>query len=510
MRHIHHYQKTFIYVASFFVATISFILAIFLQSQSELRNETQQRLHLVSKQLDAKIDYINDFVSQELNTNPIVCDDKNILKLQKKILLLPYIRNVLFANKGIIYCSVLHGSVSIPLDANVALPLSFPEKNHLPPYAPVGLFHKQKGNRTVIGVYGTWHIANELATLHSNSSLYFSSGDLWLDSTGKRFSKPPFTSRMGYLVNYASYKYNYHVAAILPWFPSWGDLWINSKVFFISTLMLGLIIFRFTCHFLTKFFSPLREMKIGANRGEFIPWLQPVNDSSSGSIIGCEILMRWQHPIRGIVSPMEFIPLAEESGLIVPMTEKMLEMVKVTFLDNKIELPENFYFSLNVTASHILQPSLLNACRDFLSIFKKNHVRLILEITERDKRLMDDDIAIRATEFKELGVLIAIDDFGTGYAGMSALQSLPIDMLKIDRTFIAKVLEDGISSYIIRSIVFFSQSLHIQTIAEGVESAEQLRRLQHLGVDYMQGYFFSKPLPLEKFIAIQLKSANFT
>lgn len=505
MRHILHYQKTFIYTAAFFVATISFIFAIFLQSQSELRNEAQQRLHLASNQLDAKIDYINNFVTQELNLKPITCDDKNIIELQQKILLTPYIRNILFANKGIIYCSAIHGPVSIPFDTSDTLPLSFPDKNHLPPYSPVGLFHKQKGNFTIIGVYGIWQIVNELATLHGNSPLYFSSGHLWLETNGKRFSKPPFTSSKGYVVDYTSYKYNYRISTIIPWVPSWSYFWRYSKSFVISILILCLIVFKFTCHYLTKFFSPLKEMKAGLNRGEFIPWLQPVNDSSSGSITGCEILMRWQHPIRGIVPPMEFIPLAEESGLIVPMTEKMLGMVKDTFLDNKIEFPEGFYFSLNVTANHILQPSLLNACRNFLSIFNKSRVRLILEITERDKRLMDEDIAIRAYEFKELGILIAIDDFGTGYAGMSALQSLPIDMLKIDRTFITKVLEDGISSYIIRSIVFFSQNLHIQTIAEGVENAEQLQRLQHLGVDYIQGYFFSKPLPLEKFIATQLK-----
>ncbi|WP_318386540.1 EAL domain-containing protein [Enterobacter sp.] len=491
-------------LSALFVTLLLCSLAIFWQVQSDLRNDGRQRVRFGVEQLDQQIRYVETFVSQELQDAPTDCSKNSLRELQLRMAGFPYVRNILFARDGMIYCSVQHGAVSVPVGKSQPAMLSFPESGYFPPHTPIGLYTLSKQHQQVMGVFGVWHIAHILTTLDGHSALYFSSGELWMDAAGNRLATNPLSAMSGTQIELVSAEYGFRIATVVPWFPAWSVVWQYSKGFIIALIAIGVVAYRLIYRYLSRYNSALAEMRNGLARGEFVPYLQPLNDSRTGKIKGCEILMRWQHPVRGVISPMQFIPQAEESGLIIPMTEALVKTVVDRFATLKHRLPEGFHFSINVTAPHLLAPTLDDACRYFLSRFEGCPVTLVLELTERDKRLMEDEVARRVQELKALGTLIAIDDFGTGYSGMSALQTLPVDLLKIDRCFVSKVLVDETSEYIIRNMISCSNDLHMKTIAEGVETPEQHQRLQQLGVDYLQGYLFSKPIDLDSFIATKL------
>ena len=222
---------------------------------------------------------------------------------------------------------------------------------------------------------------------------------------------------------------------------------------------------------------------------------QPIFDLGNAELMGVEVLLRWQHPERGLIMPGEFITVAEETGLIDEIGLWVLQQACAEAQPwLQYHLHEDFYLSVNISM------------RQFKGGFRKKHLasvfeetgfpskHLVLEITE--SLLMDDDIRFRDTlnDFREMGVRLAVDDFGTGYSALSYLREFPVDTLKIDRSFIQDIVENSNDRRLVEAIVVMAHGLDLVVVAEGVETAEQDDLLRGLNCDMVQGYFYGKPV----------------
>jgi len=237
-------------------------------------------------------------------------------------------------------------------------------------------------------------------------------------------------------------------------------------------------------------------------RGEFLLHYQPQVDIASGAILGAEALIRWQHPDWGLVSPAEFIPLAEETGLILPIGEWVLNEACSQARRWHDAGHVDLRIAVNLSGRQLSQKNLVDIVAATLARCAVAHGMLELEITE--SLLMQDleQIAGTLEALVALGVSVSMDDFGTGYSSLSYLKRLPIDVLKIDQSFVRDISSDPDDAAIVQAIIAMAHSLGIKVMAEGVETAEQLAFLRQHRCDGMQGYYFSRPLPPEQFIML--------
>lgn len=235
------------------------------------------------------------------------------------------------------------------------------------------------------------------------------------------------------------------------------------------------------------------ELRDALERNEFELHYQPQNDVVSREVIGFEVLLRWRHTTRGLVSPAEFVPIAEETGLIVPIGSWVLHRA----CQDATAWRREFKIAVNVAAAQLAQRDYVESVEATLAETGLAPSRLELEITESS--LIDDQQYARQViqSLKALGVTIAMDDYGTGYSSLSTLQGFPFDKIKIDRSFVDAMTRDEQAAAIVKSTLILARSLNIPVLAEGVENEEQLAVLRAEGCQAAQGYFFSKPKPLE-------------
>jgi len=233
---------------------------------------------------------------------------------------------------------------------------------------------------------------------------------------------------------------------------------------------------------------------------QFLLYYQP--QVERGQVTGVEALVRWKHPRRGIVFPSEFIPLAEESRLILPLGDWVLEAAcaQIALWAGRKETA-HLSVAVNISALQFRQPTFVEHVLATLSRTGATPDKLRLELTE--SMLVDNlgDIIAKMTELRSHGLRFSLDDFGTGYSSLSYLKRLPLDRLKIDRSFVRDMLVDVTSGAIAQTILSLGRALGIAVIAEGVETEEQRGYLVGLGCHSFQGFLFTRPLPLEKFEA---------
>ena len=231
------------------------------------------------------------------------------------------------------------------------------------------------------------------------------------------------------------------------------------------------------------------------DRGEFQLHYQPIVSLLDGRVVGFEALTRWQHPQRGYVSPEEFITLAEETGMIIPLGWWVLQEVCYQLKEWQLKFKNpDLTVAVNISQKQLSQPHLIDSLIQILQTTGLEPRTLQLEITE--SLLMQDVQTTMETlkQLKSLGFGLHLDDFGTGYSSLSYLHSLPIDTLKIDRSFVRAIDSEGNNSEIVETIMMMAKSLDLKVIAEGIETPAQLSRLQTLQCLYGQGYLFTKPL----------------
>jgi diguanylate cyclase (GGDEF)-like protein/PAS domain S-box-containing protein len=239
------------------------------------------------------------------------------------------------------------------------------------------------------------------------------------------------------------------------------------------------------------------ELEGVVERGELRVYYQAIVDIHTGRTLGAEALMRWQHPTRGLVSPDDFIPIAESNGSIVALGRWILEEACAQTQRWKSEgsAGPGFYVTVNLSARHIQDPNVVGDVLDVLARTQLAAGSLVLEVTETTLLLDHAAAASTLTALKGLGVRIAVDDFGTGYSSLAYLRAFPLDVIKIDKSFIDQLVVSPEGAAIVRAVIDLAEALGLQTVAEGVESREQRTALEHLGCKLAQGFLFARPVP---------------
>ena len=238
------------------------------------------------------------------------------------------------------------------------------------------------------------------------------------------------------------------------------------------------------------------DLRRAIERHEFQVYYQPIVSLKSGTIIGFEALVRWQHPTRGLLSPEEFLVVVEETGLGVPVDQWVLRTACRQMREWQLAFPAQppMDICINFCSRHFAQPNLVAEINTVLQEIGLNAQSLKLEITENAIMENAQSVTDVLLQLKALGIKLAIDDFGTGYSSLGRLHSFPIDILKIDRSFIANAGTGITNLDIVATIILLAHSLGMQVTAEGIETAGQLALLRELNCEYGQGYFFAEAL----------------
>jgi EAL domain-containing protein (putative c-di-GMP-specific phosphodiesterase class I) len=242
------------------------------------------------------------------------------------------------------------------------------------------------------------------------------------------------------------------------------------------------------------------DLQRAVDNEEFVLHYQPVIHLASGEIDGFEALVRWNHPTRGLVMPLDFIPLAEETGLIVPIGSWVLAEACRSGRQLQPIGPDErpLHMAVNLSAKQLQRPGIVRETAQVLLESGLAPERLVLEITES---VMMQDMVLsneRLTQLGVLGVKIAVDDFGTGYSSLNYIRRFPVDILKVDKSFVDGVSEGGEESALTAAIIELASILNLRPVAEGIERADQLEKLLELKCELGQGYYFSEPLPFDR------------
>lgn len=241
-------------------------------------------------------------------------------------------------------------------------------------------------------------------------------------------------------------------------------------------------------------------------RHELLLNYQPLIDLKTGRISGMEALLRWAHPVHGFISPMHFIPVAEETGLIIPIGEWVLKQACLQTCKWHAMGFTSLKVAVNLAGKQLQDEKIISTLQNVLTTTGLDPKYLELEITET--AILDESVIGVMRKFKKLGVSLAVDDFGTGYSGLSYLKRFSIDKLKIDQSFIKDIPSNTESMTIVSAIIAMAKELHLHTLAEGVETKEQVEFLRTKHCDYVQGYYFSKPLETSFFTQLLLSSRS--
>ena len=246
------------------------------------------------------------------------------------------------------------------------------------------------------------------------------------------------------------------------------------------------------------------NLRRALERDEITVYYQPIVSLKTGAIIGAEALARWNHPRIGMIHPPEFIPLAEETGLIIPLGERILRLVCTQLAAWRNSGMPELQVALNISARQFRQNNLCDLLRQLLDETGLKGDAIEFELTESMVMHDVENAITMLRELKDLGIALALDDFGTGYSSLAYLKRLPIDALKIDRSFVRDIDQQADDAAIAHAVIAMAHTMELRVIAEGVENHEQLELLRKFGCDDFQGFLFSRPVPAEEFSLLVL------
>ncbi|MBJ9267879.1 EAL domain-containing protein [Citrobacter europaeus] len=255
--------------------------------------------------------------------------------------------------------------------------------------------------------------------------------------------------------------------------------------------------------------APVKALKTAIAQRQFRPVYQPIFNSQTGKIAGIEVLARWTHPQYGIIPPDEFIPLAEEQGLIASLTHQLIQQV-IADLQPRLPLfPKGLYLNLNLSPENCLDPRFESDAVALMQKLAPGQVQLVIEITESRPLHFTPQLSEWFASLRKSNIAVALDDFGTGYSNLCYLHALEPEFIKIDKLFVGQIGEGG-DTRIIDTLIELAQKMNLRMIAEGVETRAQADYLRVKRCDFLQGYYFCRPVPLEELIGVMQSPAIFS
>lgn len=275
----------------------------------------------------------------------------------------------------------------------------------------------------------------------------------------------------------------------------------SAGVIMIVAAILGLIISLLGVILLRRPEHPVEVLKEAMLRGEFVPFMQPIFSVKTGEVVGCEVLTRWAKSDGSIAPPHQFIPLAESSGLIVPIT-RMIIRRSLKEMKTHLSANKGFKIAFNIVPEDLVSSDFAQDICDIVREAGVSRAQVVLELTERQEFSDLASAIVAIKKLKELGFRISLDDTGTGHNGLSYVQQLGADIIKIDKHFVDRVGADKAATTIVQMLVRLACEMNMRTVAEGIETEKQLDTLKECGVDEGQGYLVSPPLPREAFMKL--------
>lgn len=431
------------------------------------------------------------------------CDQEGQYQLGTEAALQPHLRTILIFRQGEIWCSSLPGN-RVLLTHLSEIPESklqlAPARNAVNGH-PVLLYQTQVAGSRIVVTIGDQPVRDTLRTPLKEAEYSLLVGNDILGLSGDVVTVNKQDQNVGRM---SSKRYPFAIRYNLP------------PVFSLQRLIsqgMGMLIFIFlmSCFaayalikYLNKNTTPEEALRRAIIKGEIVPFYQPVVNGLEGTLRGVEVLARWKHPKAGYISPASFIPVAEKSGLIIPLTKSLMEQVVTHMNAIATKLPEGFHVGINFSASHITSPTFVEDCLKYKARFSRKDLNLVLEVTEREPLHVDEHLVQTLNVLHENGFVIALDDFGTGYSGLSYLHDLHIDYIKIDQSFVARVSMEEDSTRILDCVLDLARKLSLSIVAEGVETKEQVDYLNRNDITFQQGYYFFKPVNFTELIKIIL------
>lgn len=411
----------------------------------------------------------------------------------------PYIRSINLAQGSTIWCSSLLIGKTLPLE--VALfeggELALHPGTVVTPGIPAFSLRKQfpEGD-VVVTIHGNF-LRDALQQIGSQNDAYFQSGKMLMTQTGKVVPAPPGAQEGFSEIFSGQFPFVIAWNASSPTFPM---VWQRGKYLFMLNLIFAVLGAWFYWIWWSRHQSPFQMLEQAIHRGEIVPYYQPLVNVQCRKIVGFEVLARWKHPVHGLIPPDAFIPLAEQSGLIVPMTSLLMEQVTSDLQRLQTRLPDKLHISFNLSKQHFESLIFIEDCEKMLRTLGRERINIIAEITERDDIGSSSRLNDVLTTLRKMGVAIALDDFGTGNSNLAYLGSIHPDHIKIDKQFISQINPNDNDNLLLDCVIDIASKLGMKIIAEGVEHEYQSTYLANKGIYSMQGYLFSKPLSLQDMI----------
>ncbi|WHP81290.1 EAL domain-containing protein [Edwardsiella anguillarum] len=490
------------------VLTVS-LAAVAWWSAESLREDTITRIGFAQRHIDTIISNAGRVADIAKNLAGRTYTESTYSLLRNSVICTPNVRAIDLVRQGHIYSTSLRvatdkpdrGSQLFAWDSLQLLPGSTAT-----PYFPV-LEYRTVWPQGIllIGIDGDF-IAETLFMIHTLPLVYFQVGDVLISKSGQTLMSTQLPAGKREVV--ASPEWPYRLIAITPARTLFSNIVDNYLGSILDCLLLAVAASLLCYRMLTRPLTSTEKLKNALAHYEFVPYIQPVIDITTQRVKGGEILMRWIHPEVGIIPPDQFIPHAEASGLIVPMTRQLFADTSRFFRTHAARLPAGFHLGFNISQAQLLDQHIMEDCQNIMAALLPCRAELVLELLERDTTECTDEMRSMFIKLKQAGIKFALDDFGTGYSTHAYLLNFSVDYIKIDKIFIQMAGVDNISRYIVDNIIALAESLNVSIIAEGVETASQEEYLHGRNVKYLQGYRYGHPVSLDEFVNNHLASAD--
>ena len=431
------------------------------------------------------------------------CDIDGQYRLGTEAALQPHLRTLFILRQDAVWCSSLPGNrvllknaATLPVSPLLLLPA-----NRTVNGLPVLISQTNAADGRIVVTISDRHLRDALDIPLKDVDYALKVGTDLLGMTGDVVTA---TDRQHYVLHVSAVEYPYSIEFNAPPLFNLQKLFDRTGGVLLFLLLVACIAGYILYRYLNKSTPPDEALHRAIDRNEIVPFYQPIVNGKEGTLRGVEVLARWKHPHAGYISPGSFIPVAEKSGLIVPLTRSLMNQVVAHMNAISSKLPEGFHVGINFSASHISTPTFVDECMKYKQRFTRRDLNLVIEVTEREPLDIDENLVQTLNKLHENGFAIALDDFGTGYSGLSYLHDLHIDYIKIDQSFVGRVNAHKDSTRILDSVLDLARTLKISIVAEGVETQEQLDYLNRNDIAFLQGYYLFRPVPFTGLIKIIL------
>lgn len=494
------YQRPLLLFFFLIIMSLGTIMC-YLDMQHSLDEDLHSRLKLAITSIDVTLNHAEmaaDSAELYLGQN---CSENIQTGIRTIVATIPDVRTVSMARHNDIYCTSVFGGKMFSIN-QADYPdhsLTLMGSNQITPSESLLVYAQQdlKGNSVLVGVDG-YYMYNVLNVLGNGSPLYLKVGNNYLDRNGHVFT----FMNIKLPVSLESSQFSYSVLADREKLSDFYTFINYERTLFIAMLVVSLLLtwlfrsylgYRGTLEFMLREAIKHKQLK---------PFIQPIVKGKDEKIVGGEVLIRWEHPTQGFIPPDKFIPVAEQTGLIKEVTAICFNEVIRQLHAKEHLLPDGLFICFNTSAVNFQDDEIVTLCKKFMCQLKGIKARVVLEITEREsieRTLQTDTIT---EKLRKLGVQFSLDDFGTGYANYSYLQQFHPEFIKVDKIFTSSIVSNTVSVLVVNNMVNLAHKFDCQVIAEGVEVDTQLEELRKMDVDIFQGYYFSKPVPVNNYIEL--------